>query len=158
MTIYLGADHGGFQIKEKLKAWLTKKGYNIVDCGALTLDPLDDYPDFAFAVAERLGKEDDRKLPWENRPKGILICRSSGGVVIAANKVKGVRAVSVTDEKSAIHAREHNDANVIGLSGDWMDEATTKKVVEAFITTECSVDPRHRRRIEKIIERETIND
>ncbi len=147
--IYLGADHGGFDLKEKIKNFLDKSGYRYKDLGNTVLDSEDDYPEFAFAVAEKVGK-DDGDLPWKKRDKGILFCRSSGGMIIAANKVKNVRAVSVFDEKSATHSREHNDANVIALSGDWTDLSNAEKIISAWLKTEFSDEDRHRRRLGKI--------
>ena len=134
--IYLGADHGGFELKEKIKEWLREWGENWEDCGNERLDPVDDYPEFAFKVAESVaGKTIKNNNQYTNsnstniqksitklRTMGILACRSAAGMVIAANKVAGVRAVAVFDEESAKHSRTHNDANVVALSGDWLDE------------------------------------
>jgi ribose 5-phosphate isomerase B len=152
--IYLGADHGGFALKEKIKIFLEKEGYRFTDMGNKVLDNEDDYPVYAFAVAEKVGKEDDSKLPWEKRAKGILFCRSAGGVIVAANKVKGVYAIAVTDVKSARHSRLHNNANVIGLSGDWMTEDQAKEIVKVWLTTEFSGEERHRKRIDLILDYE----
>lgn len=152
--IYLGADHGGFLLKEKLKAYLKKENYVFKDLGNLILDDDDDYPKYAFSVAEKVGKEDNPDKPWKDRAKGILLCRSSGGVIIAANKVRNVRAVSVFDEKSVRHSREHNDANVIALSGDWTAEKNAEKIVKVFLETEFSKEDRHKRRLEMIREYE----
>ena len=140
MKVYLGADHGGFPLKEKVKAWLTAWKVTFEDKGAYTLDPEDDYPQFAFAVAEVIGPKD----------RGIIVCRSAAGLVIAANKVPGVRAVAVFDERGAINARTHNDANVLGLSADWTDEKTTEKIIKAFLKTEFSKEARHKRRLGQI--------
>jgi len=152
--IYLGADHGGFELKEKIKDYLTELGYKYKDMGNLKYDKDDDYPDYAFAVAEAVGKQDDSSKPWQDRIKGILLCRSAGGVIIAANKVRNVRAIAVNDVKSSKHAREHNDANVIGLSGDWMTEKEAKEIVKVWLETEFSHEERHERRIKKIMEYE----
>ncbi len=148
--IYLGSDHGGYGLKEKIKKFLREESCKFRDLGNLVFDRGDDYPDFAFAVAEKIGKEDDSRKKWAERAKGILFCRSSGGMIIAANKVKNVRAVAVFDDMSARHAREHNDANVIALSGDWTDEREAEKIVSAFLETEFSGEERHRRRLDKI--------
>lgn len=148
--IYLGADHGGFELKEKIKSWLAEWKLKCADLGADTLDPDDDYPEYAFRVAEKVSFEDDMNSPWSKRAKGILICRSAGGVVIAANKVRDVRAVSVTDIRSAKHSREQNDANVLALSGDWMNEKEAKNIVKTWLTTEFSKEDRHARRINQI--------
>ena len=87
MIIYLGADHGGFALKEKLKQMLGDEGYDIIDLGAMSHMPDDDYPDYARAVAEAVGKN-----PGPDGDRGIVICRSGFGVDIAANKFRGVRA------------------------------------------------------------------
>ena len=141
--IYLGADHGGFALKEQLKTWLTEWQYSFIDLGAATLNPEDDYPDFALAVAQAVAA-----APTEHR--GILACRSAAGVIIAANKVKHIRAVAPPTAQAARHAREHNDANVLGLSGDWLDEATAKTMVQTWLDTAFSGDVRHVRRLDKI--------
>lgn len=148
MKIYLGADHGGFELKEKIKEWLVEQKYEVEDCGAFAYDAEDDYPDFTFPVAQKVAADATGK------DRGILICRSSGGVIIAANKVKGIRAVSVLDELSAQHACEHNNANIIGLSGDWSSEEQAKAATLAFLTTPFSGAERHARRLQKIADYE----
>ncbi len=140
--IYLGSDHGGFVLKEKIKLWLTEWGYSFEDMGALALDPTDDYPDFAFTVA--------RKVVESPENRGVLLCRSGGGMVIAANKIKGIRAASVYDEKSAKHGRTNDDVNIISLAGDWMSEAEAKTAVHTFLLTPFSNEERHVRRLQKI--------
>ena len=141
--IYLGADHGGFELKEHIKQWLTEWDMEYQDLGADTLDSDDDYPDFAFAVAEAVAKN-------SNQHRGILACRSAAGVVVAANKVQNVRAVAVHTAEGAQHSREHNDANVIGLSGDWMTLEQAKEVLHTWLMTEFSHEERHQRRLDKI--------
>jgi ribose 5-phosphate isomerase B len=148
MKVYLGTDHGGFEMKEAIKKWLLENSYEVEDCGAFKLNPEDDYPDFVFLAAQKVAADPtDQSL-------GVIFCRSSAGAVIAANKVKGIRAVSVADEKSAQHAREHNDANVIGISGDWSTIEQAEKIVAAFLTTPFTNEPRHQRRIDKITQYE----
>ena len=152
--IYLGADHGGYHLKEKIKTWLNEWGFDYKDLGNTSFDKDDDYPQFAVRVGQKVGNLDDRSKFWKERAKGVLACRSAAGVVIAANKVKGVRAAACFDEKSAGHAREHNDANVIALSGDWLDEEQAKKILHRFLTTEFSKEERHERRLNQIIQYE----
>ncbi len=142
MRVYLGADHGGFELKERAKEWLSEWGYEYVDLGNLTHDPGDDYPDFAFKVAEAVGAD--------SGSLGVVLCRSSQGVVVAANKVKGVRAASVFDVKGAKHARNNDDINVLGLSGDWLSVTEAREVIKVFLETPFSKDARHVRRVEKI--------
>ena len=144
--IFLGADHGGFELKTKLKQFLEELGYEYKDLGNVKYDKDDDYPVYTIKVSEAVAKNK------ENR--GILLCRSAGGVIVAANKVKGVFAIAVTDVKSAKHAREHNDANVLGLSGDWMTEQEAKDAVKVFLETEFTNEERHTRRINMIKEYE----
>lgn len=141
--VYLGADHGGFQLKEQIKLWLQDWGVPYEDKGAYQLDSEDDYPDFAFAVAEAVANN-----AQENR--GILACRSAAGVVIAANKVRNVRAVAPVNIEAAVHSRQHNDANVLGLSGDWLNEATAKIMIQQWLATDFSGEVRHQRRLDKI--------
>ncbi|MEP7166951.1 MAG: RpiB/LacA/LacB family sugar-phosphate isomerase [Candidatus Woesebacteria bacterium] len=140
--IFLGADHGGFALKEKMKTWLSEWGMEYEDLGAPGMDPTDDYPDYAHGVAQKVIENPINR--------GIVVCRSGGGMIIAANKHVGVRAVYIFDEKSARHAREHNDANVAGLAADWISEPEAKTAVDTFLHTLFSEEPRHSRRIEKL--------
>ncbi len=145
--IYLGSDHAGFELKEKLKKWLEKKKISFVDLGNQSLDPLDDYPDYAAKVAKKVVK---------NRSLGILICGSAQGMCIAANKIKGARAVVPFSLKEARLSKEHNQANILCLSGWFAHIHKAKKMIETFLTTSFSAEPRHVRRVNKIkqIERE----
>lgn len=141
MTIYIGADHAGFQLKEDVKAWLEKEGHQVEDMGNLNLDPADDYPDYSFAVATKVA---------ETGNPGILACGSAQGASMAANKVKGIRAVTAFDVESAKKTREHNDANILSLSG-WNQKITdVKEIVDAWLITPFSEEERHVRRIKKI--------
>lgn len=161
LTVWLGGDHGGYQLKEQIKTWLAAWGYDYQDLGPVKLDPEDDYPQFAAAVAEKIAaasvgfQADDDAL--QTKQLGILVCRSGGGVTIVANKLPGVRAVAAASPKEASHAREHNNANVISLSGDWMDETTTQETVKTFLTTPFSPEPRHHRRVMMISDLETTH-
>lgn len=139
--IYLGADHAGFELKEKLKSWLKKNKFNYLDLGSHTFNPDDDYPDFAEKVAKRAAKE---------KALGILVCGSAQGMCIAANKVPGARAVIPFSVKEARLSREHNDANIICLSGWGTPFLRATKILEKFLTTTFSKDVRHVRRINKI--------
>ena len=149
MKIYIGADHGGFALKNELKPWLEQMGHVVEDCGATELNPEDDYPDFSFAVAQ--------KVVADAESRGVLLCRSGGGVTIAANKVKGIRAVNVVDVGSAQHARADNNANVIGLSADGLQAPQAKQMIQAFLETPYSEAERHERRLEKIAAYEHAN-
>lgn len=143
--IYLGADHGGFQLKEKIKEWLSAGGQAFEDLGAFALDSGDDYPQFAFSVAKKVGEK-----PNENQ--GILLCRSGGGMTIAANRVKGARAVDCLTKEEVVHARQDNNANILVLAGDWLDEAKAKELFDLWFATPFSNEPRHVRRIAELDE------
>lgn len=141
--IYLGADHGGFELKEKVKQWLVEWNISFEDCGAFAKDPQDDYVDFAHEVSRKIVKN-----PAEN--KGILICRSGGGMEIAANRYVKIRAVHIFDEKSALHARRDNDANIASFAADWTSDDEVKSALKIFLETPFSNLERHVRRIAKI--------
>jgi ribose 5-phosphate isomerase B len=141
MKVIFGADHGGFKLKEALKPFVKKLGYEIEDMGTDSEEPVD-YPDYAAAVSRKVAKGEG---------VGILLCRSAAGMVMAANKIHGVRASAAFDVKSAQHSREHNDANVLALSGDWLTPAKAKKIVKAWLQTPFSNEERHARRIKKIM-------
>jgi ribose 5-phosphate isomerase B len=148
--IFIGADHGGFTLKSILIPFLEKLDYEVEDCGALFLDPGDDYPEISFTVAEKVKNELDSF--------GILLCRSGGGVAIAANKVAGIRAVSAVDEASAAHARKDNDAQILVIGADFVfSEEKAKKTVIEFLQTDFSKEARHQRRINQIHDYEEKN-
>lgn len=146
--IYIGSDHAGFELKEKIKTYLDRQKIAYEDVGNHILDSKDDYPDYGIAVAEKVAK---------NKSKGILVCGSSYGVCIVANKKKGIRAVSVGSVKDAKLAREHNDANIMCLSGWHASPAHAKMMIKAFLTTKESKIDRHVRRVEKIKKYERKN-
>ena len=149
MRIVLGADHGGFELKESMKKFLQEEGYEVEDAGNAKFDKDDDYVDFAEKVAGKVGGEGSET--GQRKVMGVLMCRSAAGMVIAANKVKGVRAVAAFDVKSARHSREHNDANVLALSGDWLSEEKAKEVLREWLETPYSNAERHTRRLRKIL-------
>ena len=136
----IGADHGGFDLKETLKKHLGSRGLTVKDFGALTKDPADDYPDFAQPVAEAIA---------EGRAElGVLICTSGVGICIAANKVPGVRAGQAFDEKAAEMMKRHNDVNVVCLNGSIAPEQA-KKILDAFLAAKFE-GGRHERRVNKM--------
>lgn len=149
MRIIMGADHRGFTLKENLKAWLVKEGYEVVDGGNMVHDPDDDYPDYVSSVARNI-----QKSPEDTR--GILICGSGVGVDIAANKFASVRSVLARNSEQSKEAREHENVNVLSLSADHTSEDEAKSIVKNFLTTPFSHVERHIRRLKKIedIERE----
>jgi len=139
--IYIGADHAGFKLKEAIKKFLTSKKISFEDLGNREYDKKDDYPDFGFKVAERVAKENTL---------GILFCGSGQGVCIAANKVKGIRAVFVNNLKDAKSTREHNNANVLCLSGENTPTSKAKEIITTWLKTPASSEARHVRRVNKI--------
>jgi ribose 5-phosphate isomerase B len=148
LTVHIGADHGGFHLKEQLITWLQQEGYTVVDHGFSAYNPDDDYPEVAFKVAEAVtGNPTDTV-------RGILLCRSSGGVTIAANKVAGIRAVAATVPADAVHAVEHNNANVLTLPADGSDISHLQAIIDKFLNTAFSGEERHVRRLQLIQEYE----
>lgn len=147
--IVIGADHGGYRLKEELKPFLKQLSYNVEDIGTDSEESVD-YPDYAIKVAEKVGKSD--KLAEFPAVAGILLCRSAAGMMIAANKVRGVRAIAAMDDTAAKHSREHNAANVLGLSGDWTSLDDAKIIVRTWLETPFSQEERHVRRLQKIAE------
>ena len=139
-TVHIGADHAGFALKEHLKKCLQKKKYNVIDHGAKKLVKTDDYPDYAAKVAKSVHKKD----------MGILVCGSAEGICIAANKVKGIRAVPVWTLQNAKLSRQHNDANILCLSGWELSPKKAEQIVLTWLKTPFSQEKRHIRRINKI--------
>jgi ribose 5-phosphate isomerase B len=141
MKIFLGSDHRGFHLKEKIKKYLAKLGVEFEDLGNKKFDPYDDYPDFAFLVAKKVA---------EGKGMGILICGSGEGMAITANKVKNIRAAVAFSPKQIKLLREKNDINILALSSDWTKEGVVKKIVKTFLETKFKKIKRHQRRIDKI--------
>lgn len=146
MKVYIGADHGGFALKGKLSAWLTEQKHEVVDCGNTKFEPTDDFPDFAFAVADHVAADPESR--------GIVICRSAGGVTIAANKVRGIRCVTGVNPVDVAHNRSNDNANVLAIAGDYTHEQEAKELVKTFLLTPFSGDERFVRRLQKIQDRE----
>ena len=146
MKIHLGCDHAGFELKEKVAQHLKSKGHEVIDHGAKTHDALDDYPVFCFLAAQGAA-QDPNSL-------AIVMGGSGNGEQIAANKIKGVRAALAWSVETAKLAREHNNANVIGIGGRMHSESESLAIVDAFIDTKFSNDERHMRRINQISEYE----
>ena len=158
MKILISADHGGFELKEKIEMHydVTEDMPNadtiqIEDMGPHDLDPEDDYPDYAFALAEQLAERLESsgdKLALETM--GILICRSGNGMAIAANKVSGIRAALCFSPEHARKAREHDHANILVLDADYLEEDKHLEIIDAFIHSKPETDGRHQRRVDKI--------
>ena len=143
MVIYLGADHRGFALKERLKAALKEEGYEIADEVAAALAPDDDYPDYAGAVARGVASAPDLS-------RGIVVCGSGIGADIAANKVSGVRAGLAASPDQAYQGRHDDDINVLALAADFTDEAAALKIAKVFLTTPFDGGERYARRLRKI--------
>jgi ribose 5-phosphate isomerase B len=139
-VVALGADHGGYALKEALKPALLRLRWRFLDLGTFSTDPVD-YPDLALAVA-RAVRERRARL-------GIVVDGAGIGSAMAANKVPGIRAATCHDVASAKNAREHNDANVLSLGAKFVDPARAAEVVEAFLVSACT-EERHARRVGKI--------
>ncbi len=140
MKIAVGSDHRGFEAKQLIKAIITQLGHECIDFGTTNNDPVD-YPDTAYQVAMAVSKK--------QADKGILACATGLGMSIAANKIKEIRAALCHDELSAQISRDHNDANVLCISGDQIGEVLLRKIVEVWLNTEFS-GGRHQRRVKKI--------
>jgi ribose 5-phosphate isomerase B len=138
--VAIGADHGGFPLKQELAKHLTALGYAPVDVGTHSTDTVD-YPDFAVAVA--------RKVAQGECAFGIMVDGAGIGSSMAANKVPGVRAALCYDLSTARNAREHNDANVLTLGAGLIGTALAKDIVKTFLATRCT-EERHRKRVAKI--------
>ncbi len=147
MTVYIGADHRGFEKKIAIKSWLEEKGYKVVDCGAHVYDKDDDFPDLTFPVADGVA--------GDPKNRGIVLCGSAGGVTIAANKVKGIRAAAAFTVPDVIFNREHDDINVLAIPADNTDNEIIHQMTDAFLKTPFSTEPRHARRLSKISQRES---
>lgn len=140
MKIYLASDHAGCDVRRKLVKYLESKKHKVIDMSACK--DHDDYPPYAFKVAENVTKD--------KKSRGILICGSGTGMVIAANKVKGIRAIAAYDEYSAKMSRSDNDCNVLGLRGRKFSFVKIKKIVDVWLKTKFSQKPRHKRRLKEI--------
>src|SRR3989344_2014067 len=139
--VYIGADHAGFVVKEIIKRLLRNRNIDYEDLSAKHEEG-DDYPDHAFAVAKKVAKD--------KNAKGILVCGTGAGMVIAANKVKGIRAVEAFDKLTAKLSREHNDANILTL-GTWdLSHDKITDILTTWLNTKFSEDERHIRRLKKI--------
>jgi len=140
-TVALGADHGGFALKESLQTFLTELGYTVVDCGTHSGEAVD-YPDFAYAVAQLVSNGQAQA--------GIVVDGAGIGSCMAANKVPGVRAALCYDHATATNSREHNHANVLTLGAGLIGPSLARQIVQTWLATPYGPD-RHARRVEKIM-------
>lgn len=144
MKIYLGTDHAGFELKEKIKSYLLEENYKVEDCGAFEFDKNDDYPDFISKAAQKTSKDP--------QSFGIVFGKSGAGECIVANKIKNIRAILGFSTENVRLAREHNDANILSVGSGFVDEKTAKELVTIFLQTQFTNEERHIRRINKIKE------
>jgi ribose 5-phosphate isomerase B len=142
MRVYIGSDHAGFELKAAAIAHLDNAGHEVIDCGAASYDPTDDYPPFCIETGQRV-VADPGSL-------GVVIGGSGNGEQIAANKVRGVRAALAYNAETAELARQHNDANVVGIGARMHDQADALAIITVFVGTPFSQDPRHIRRIDLV--------
>jgi len=141
MNLYIGSDHGGYEMKNLLKKHLEDAGHDVLDLGSFSEDSVD-YPDIAREVCEKI---------MENPESfGVLVCGTGIGMQMTANKIPGIRATVATDENMAEMSRKHNDANVITLGGRTTDIELAKKIVDKFLSTSFEKEERHVRRVKKI--------
>ena len=148
MKIYLGADHNGFHLKEKIFAYLVKRDHDVEEVGQSELDPNDDFPEFAQAAAIKLIGDTGKD------PRAILICGSGQGMSIAANRFRGIRASVIWDADEARVTRNDNDSNVLCLPARVLenDEVEWKDIVDTWLNTAFANAPRFRRRNAQIDE------
>ncbi|KLU67067.1 ribose-5-phosphate isomerase B [Desulfosporosinus acididurans] len=140
MRVVLGADHGGYELKEAIRGHLESQGYEVLDVGTYSTDSVD-YPMYGFAVGNAILKGE--------ADLGIAVCGTGQGISIAANKLPGIRSAVCTETFSARMAREHNNANVLALGGRVVGVGLALDIVDIFLKTEFS-GGRHERRINLI--------
>ncbi len=140
MRISIGADHAGFEQKEEIKEYLIQRGYDVLDRGAYNEERVD-YPDYAKKVA--------RDILVGDAERGVLVCGTGIGMAIAANKIPGIRAANVTTPQFARLSRQHNDANIVCISGRFVDILTNEQIVDAFLETAFE-GGRHAERVGKL--------
>lgn len=140
-TVAIGADHGGYELKEILKKELIEAGYQVLDSGTHSKEPVD-YPDFAHAVASRVASGQ----AW----RGVIIDGAGIGSCMVANKVPGIRAALAYDISSAVNSREHNDANVLTLGAGLIGVNLARQILKTWLETPFA-GGRHSRRVEKIV-------
>lgn len=148
MKIYIGSDHRGFNLKEKVFAYLAKHGYDTEDVGDKTLDPNDDFPEFAQKVSLQIIGSDD------SDPRGILICGGGQGMAMAANRFRGIRASVIWDAFEAKETRNDNDSNVLCLPARVLEneEGTWEGIIETWLSTPFAAAPKYKRRNAQIDE------
>ncbi len=150
MKISIGSDHGGFELKKYLIHFLQSEKHNITDVGAFQFNPNDDYPDFSLAVSNLVS---DKSVE-----KGIILCGSGIGAVIASNKVKGVRAGLCHDTYSARQGVEHDAMNVLCIGAKIVDHSIVENILSEFLDAEFLEDDKYIRRLKKVVEIEQSSE
>lgn len=146
--VYIGADHRGYELKEKAKGWLGEWGYKIEDLGAYRLDPKDDYTLYAEKVASMVARDGAR---------GVLMCGSGVGVDVVANKFDGVRASIGKNKDQVAAGRRDDDMNILVLAADYTQSDEAKGMLKAFLETKFAGKKRHKRRLADIKKIEANN-
>lgn len=147
MELFIGADHNGFALKNKLRDWLQEEGHSVQDVGPAAYDEDDDYPDYGVQVARAVAEQPSDRL-------GILLCGSGVGMAIVADKVRGVRAGLIHDPRMAALARTDDNTNVLALGASFLTFEQAQEIVQAWLSTDFSGADRHERRIAKIAQYE----
>lgn len=141
--IYIGADHRGFNLKEKIKAHWLQNNVRFVDVGAQVLKPEDDYVDYALKLAETVALSPSLRV-------GILICGSGVGMTLAANKVPGIRAGLGINAKQAVAAKEDDHINVLTVAADYIDESEAVLMIDSWLKADVKDEMKYRRRLDKL--------
>ena len=143
MRVVIGADHGGYALKDELKPFIEALGHEVADVGALELDPADDFPDFTAAVAAAVASGE--------AARGVMICGSGVGASVAANKVRGIRASVCHDTYSAHQGVEHDDMNVLCLGARIVGVELARELAAAFLSAQYAPEERFQRRLDKVL-------
>lgn len=147
--VFLGADHRGYELKNKLKVWLKEKGYEAVDLGNTEYDAQDDYPDFVWPVAKAVSKEPESR--------GVVICGSGVGATVVANKAPGARAAEGWRTDQVHHARAFDDVNILALASDYLSLEEAQELITTLLETDFAGEERLVRRLKKIQQIEKTN-
>ncbi len=150
MVIYFGADHRGFELKNRLLEFLRNQGYQTADFGAANLEPDDDYPAYAALVAKKISLDPEQS-------RGVLICGSGVGMDIAANKFSNVRSVLAISPDQVYAARKDDNVNVLSIAADFVSAEGAEKMLQVFMATPFSGEQKYRRRLGQIEEVEDGN-
>lgn len=142
MKLFIGSDHRGFPLKNRLTAWLRDRGHEVIDCGNTVLDPDDDFTTYAKSVAQNISEHP--------QARGIVICGSGTGVTVAANRIKGVRAALGLSPLQVSASRQEDDVNILSIASDFTKESEAEALVTAFLETSFLSQDRYRKRIQNL--------